>query len=377
MTFTAEELRQAVVEELNNLGFEWQHGELCLPDEQTKDFYRRLHAPAKRAELQKRQDWLQETLPRYLPFFASGDEVEPRKIKPKLVKVTEKKQFELFRVARLTWSLPYSKGFGRRLTYLVMDEHNNKLIGLLRFQSPPLSFPPRDKILDYPEGRKSELVNQTMDIQTLGALPPYNRLLGGKLVAMIAASNQIRADYRRKYQGRETVMEKRVLPADLVALTTTSAFGRSSIYNRLRYHDEMIAESLGYTEGYGSFHLLRLYPQFREFLEERDVSTRGGYGTGPRRKWQTMVRALERLGFSSEILKHGIEREAFLFPLVHNLKPYMDGQESDPDYRDLPLEDLIAYWRDRWLSGRAERINGWQTWKRDRIKSMLLLEQDE
>jgi len=103
-------------------------------------------------------------------------------------------------------------------------------------------------------------------------------------------------------------MERRILPPHLVALTTTSAFGRSSLYNRLKYRDVAIAESLGYTEGYGTFHLMELYPLFREFLESQGISTYGGFGTGPRRKWQTMVRALERLGFSAEFLRHGIKR---------------------------------------------------------------------
>lgn len=377
MTISSDELREAVLDELETLGFELQGGKLHLPEGRTKDFYRKLHKPAKEAELKKRQDWLRRKLPRYIQYFANGAEVEPEKIKPTLVRVEKKKDFELFRIARLTWSLPYSKGFGRRLTYLIMDKHNEKLIGILRLQSPPLSFPSRDRLFDYPDGCKSELVNQTMDIQTLGALPPYNRLLGGKLVAMIAASNEIRVDYRRKYEGRETVIKERVLPAHLVALTTTSAFGRSSIYNRLRYHDEMIAESLGYTEGYGSFHLLRLYPQFREFLEERDVSTRGGYGTGPRRKWQTMVKALNKLGLSSEILKHGVSREAFLFPLVHNLEDYMNGQDYEPEFRDLPFENLVAYWRERWLLGRVERVDGWCNWQREKIEEMLIVEDPE
>lgn len=374
---SVDELRQSVIDELEALGFELQDGELHLPEDQTKSFYRKLHEPAKRVELQKRQRWLQRELPHYLPFFANGDEIEPTRIKPVLVEVKKRKEQELFRIARLTWSLPYSKGFGRRLTYLIMDEHNGKLIGILRLQSPPLSFPPRDKLFDYPIDRKSEMVNQTMDIQTLGALPPYNRLLAGKLVAMIATSNEIRADYRKKYEDRETLMEKRVLPAHLVALTTTSAFGRSSIYNRLRYHDEMLAESLGYTEGYGSFHLLRLYPRFRDFLEERDISTRGGYGTGPRRKWQTMVRALNKLGFSSEILKHGVKRESFIFPLIHNLTEYMSNPAIEPNFRNLPFEELVAYWRERWLMGRVERVDGWQDWQRERIKERLLLEKDE
>lgn len=377
MTITAEELRELVLEELDDLGFEWQAGSLHLPEGKTKAFYRKLHEPAKKMELERRQDWLKRKLPKYLPYFANGEEIDPDKIKPVLIKTEKRWQRELFRVTRLTWSLPYSKGFGRRLTYLVMDDHNDKLIGILRLQSPPLSFPPRDKLFDYPDGRKTELINQTMDIQTLGAVPPYSRLLGGKLVAMIAVCNEVRAAYRRKYQGRETEIEERVLPAHLVALTTTSAFGRSSIYNRLRYYDQTVAESLGYTKGYGSFHLLRLYPLFREFLEAEGISTRGGYGTGPRIKWQTMVRALEQLGFSSELLKHGLQREAFLFPLASNLRDYMEGQVDEPIFYDRPFSELVAYWQKRWLKGRVERVDGWHNWKREEIEGMLLFEEFE
>ena len=370
---TAEELRQAVLEELGALGFEWHNGELVLPSDVTKVMARRLHAPARLTELARRQDWLRRNIPRYLPFFAEGNEVVPEKIEPVLVEVEEKWQHDLFRLARLTWSLPYSKGFGRRLRFLVIDAHNDKLIGILCLQSPPLSFPPRDKLFNYPEGRKTELVNQTMDIQTLGALPPYNRLLGGKLVALAAASNEVRMAYRRKYADRKTEIEGRIIPAHLVALTTTSAFGRSSIYNRLYYRGEIIARSLGYTEGYGSFHLLRLYPQFRAFLEAQGVSTRGGYGTGPRRKWQTMVKALGRLGFSSDLLKHGLRREAFLFPLIHNLEEYMAGRDTLPVFRDLPFRDLAGYWRERWLLDRASRVDGWRAWRRSEIEDMLII----
>lgn len=374
---TAEELRQAVSEELRALGFEWHNGELTPPPDLTKVMARRLHEPARLTELARRQYWLRRKIPRYLPFFAEGDEVLPEKIEPALVEVEEKWQHDLFRLARLTWSLPHSKGFGRRLRFLLIDAHNEKLIGILCLQSPPLSFPPRDKLFDYPDGRKTELVNQTMDIQTLGALPPYSRLLGGKLVALAAASNEVRIAYRRKYTGRKTEMEGRVIPAHLVALTTTSVFGRSSIYNRLYYRGEVVARSLGYTEGYGSFHLLRLYPQFRAFLEAQGVSTRGGYGTGPRRKWQTMVKALERLGFSSNLLKHGLQREAFLFPLIHNLKKYMTGEDNVPVFRDLPFQELTDYRRERWLLPRASRVDGWRAWRRSEIEDMLIIARSE
>ncbi len=369
-------LRRLVLDRLEEVGFVISEDGALYPPGVDKEGLRQIHRPASQLEIIARQDWLRRNLSQYLPFFANGNEVTPERIDPVLVEVTTEQQHNLFRVARLLWSIPFSKGYGRRLRFLIIDQANGKLIGLLALQSPPLSFPARDRLFRYPPGRKTELVNQTMDIQTLGAVPPYNRLLGGKLVALAAASNEIRQVYWRKYFGRLTEMEKRVLPPHLVALTTTSAFGRSSLYNRLKYKGITIAESLGYTEGYGTFHLMELYPLFREFLESQGVSTRGGFGTGPRRKWQTIVRALDRLGLPSELLRHNVKREVFLFRLVNNLEAYMEGRESEPDYRNLPFSELVAWWRERWLLPRARRVDGWREWRQDELKNLLLIEQD-
>jgi hypothetical protein len=385
LEMTTEMLREEILDHLVRYGFVLaEDGTLRLP-QTDKANLRRLHEPARQMELATRQEWLRDNLSRYLRYFASGHEVIPERIKPRLLEVgverglslSSRSQHDLFRIARLLWSIPFSKGYGRRLRFLVLDESNNKIMGLLALQSPPLSFPARDRLFQYPPGRKTELVNQTMDIQTLGAVPPYDRLLGGKLVALAAASNEVRIAYQRKYADRQTEMKKRTLPAHLVALTTTSAFGRSSIYNRLRYGSIPIAESIGYTDGYGSFHLMELYPTFRTFLESQGVSTRGGFGTGPRIKWQTMVRALERIGFSQEMLRHGVKREVFLFPLVENLKDYMEGRIAEPACRDFPFADLATHWCKRWLLPRSERVNGWNEWHRDQIVEALTLSPEE
>jgi len=372
-----QELRELVLAKLREAGFVvTEGGALHLP-QLDKEALRRIHRPASRLEIARRQDWLRQNLPEYLPYFANGADVIPERIQPVLVEVTTERQHNLFRIARLLWSLPFSKGYGRRLRFLVLDRANGKLMGLLALQSPPLSFPARDRLFRYPPGQKTALVNQTMDIHTLGAVPPYNRLLAGKLVALLAASNEVREAYRRRYSGRVTEMEGRLLPPHLVALTTTSAFGRSSLYNRLRYRGIAIAESLGYTEGYGDFHLSELYPLFREFLERQGIPTRGGFGVGPRRKWQTIVRALDRLGLPSELLRHGVKREVFLFRLVDNLEAYMEGQDPEPIYRNLPLSELVAWWRERWLLPRAQRVDGWRDWHRGEIERLLLPERED
>lgn len=178
MNETAAELRQQVLDQLQELGFAL--GENGQPHALVsgKDALRQLHRPACQIELVRRQDWIRRRLPRYLSFFANGEDVIPERICPVLVEVTADWQHELFRIARLLWSIPFSKGYGRRLRFLVVDDANGKLIGLLALQSPPLSFPARDRLFQYPPGRKTELVNQTMDIQTLNAFNTVEEFLG-------------------------------------------------------------------------------------------------------------------------------------------------------------------------------------------------------
>lgn len=361
---TEEELRERI--KSITLQIEKRSGEY------SKTELRDIHAPSVLLELKKAQPWITKKIDKYIDFFANGDDIDPNNIEPVLIEVEENWQKDLFRLARFTWSLPYSKGFGRRLRFLVIDSSNNKLIGILGLQSPPLDFPARDKLFNYPSGRKVEIVNQMMDIFTLGALPPYNTLLAGKLIAFAAISNEIRVAYEMKYSSRVTEIDKRVLPAGLIALTTTSAFGRSSIYNRLKFRDKLVAQSIGYTQGYGSFHLTEVYPLVCKYLNEKGISTKGGFGVGPRIVWQTFIRAQKQLGLPEDILKHGIKREAFLFELIHDLKGYINGTTPDPKYYEQSFIELAYFWKDRWLKRRALTSNGWHSWKNAEIRDLLI-----
>lgn len=369
-----DKLRQMVIDEFSHVGLIYKDGEI-KPNSEDKNFQRSMHEIACVGEINRSKTWILSKWISLNRYFANGNDINPHNVKPRLVEVKTQFQHDLFRLARYTWSLPYTKGFGRRLQFLVMDDANEKLIGVLGLQSPPLSFPARDRLFRYPKEGKVELVNQTLDIYTLGAVQPYARLLGGKLIALIAASNEVREAYQKKYIGRKTEMEGRILPAHLVCLTTTSAFGRSSIYNRLVYNQNLIAEPIGFTEGYGAFHLQRLYPYFRAFLEKEGISIHGkygGYDTGPRVKWQIIVLALNKLGFSSELLKHGIKREVFLFSFASNLKKYMEGSDSEPNYLNRPFCELAEFWRTRWLLPRTDRVDGWHAWNKENIIEGIL-----
>ena len=361
------EIRALILAELAVLGFQLsEKGDISLSSS-SKEYLKRLHLPMRQEFLSRDSEWIRHNFRKYGDHFANGEEIAPHQVSPVLIQVQEKWQSDLFRLARYYWSIPYSHGFGRRLRFLILDSSNGKLIGIFGMQSPPITFPVRDRLFEYPLGQKEILINQTMDVFTLGALPPYSRLLGGKLVAMAACSNEVREAYRLIYGGRITEIEERVIPAHLVALTTTSAFGRSSIYNRVKYQGQTLAESLGPTKGYGNFHLLRLYPLLKGYLESINVNTKDGFGAGPKRSWQLIRTALDHVGLSGDLLKHGVQREAFLFRLIENLEGYMCGKEKEPIYKDLPFADLAAYWKERYLLPRSERVDEWRKWERQEM----------
>ena len=359
----AEELWQEVHKELRNL--------VRPVESNQKSHYCDYTWYARLVALEKHKDWLHKNWSKYSHFFADLIEVNASKIKPRLELVERQSQRNIFRIARLFWSLPYSRGYGRRLEYLVWDDQNGKLIGILGLQSPPLSLPVRDKYYQIPSERKINLVNQTMDAYTLGALPPYNELLGGKLIVLAASSREIRKDYERRYKGRSTVMLKQVLPASLVAVTTLSAFGRSSIYNRVSKGKDgqqnlWAALSLGHCEGWGTLHFSdALYAKMKIFhkqlLPDKPVIN---FGTGPRIRLQVTKYVLSCLGLPGTLLRHNIKREVFVIPHVANLEAILGGSRTKPIYNDQPFSQLAAFWKERYCLPRAETrcsIEGKQT----------------
>lgn len=142
-------------------------------------------------------------------------------------------------------------------------------------------------------------------------------------------------------------------------MTTTSAFGRSSIYNRLKYKDRLLAEPIGYTKGYGSIHLDAVYPEIRQFLESKDVYHYGGYGKGPKQRWQNIRRALSLLEVPQKKVKHGVEREVFLYRLVDKLEKGMSGGRFGKSTA-IDSKEFSAYWLERWAIPRAHRKPEWK-----------------
>ena len=179
-------LKRRIRSHLRGLGFKRDKDGNLIPPVSTKDSIRDIHALHRTNVLERNTEFVDQQLPKLKRYFASGHEIDPIKVQPELELIRSGTwQSALFRLATLTWSIPVSTGFGRRMRYLVWDQHNEKLIGLMALGDPVFNLKARDNHIGWnAEARRERLVN-VLDAYVLGAIPPYNSLLCGKLVACL------------------------------------------------------------------------------------------------------------------------------------------------------------------------------------------------
>lgn len=228
-------LKRKVRRHLRTLGFQKSISGNFRYEGSGKEVVRALHGSHRADRLADHSDFISAQTPTLIKHFAAGIEIEPAKISPRLERIFgETWQSDLFRLASLTWSVPVSNGYGRRIRYLVWDEYNGKLIGVIAIGDPVFNLSVRDNLIKWNvRDRETRLVN-IMDAYVLGALPPYNELLGGKMVACLLRSHEVYDDFARVYGGTTGIISKRKKNARLLAVTTSSSMGRSSVYNRLK-----------------------------------------------------------------------------------------------------------------------------------------------
>lgn len=375
-TQDAASLGRMIHQHLLGLGFSKNCNGYFVAGEMSKQRIRDLHAAHRQGVLHKNQSFIETHGPDLVKFFANGWQVDPARIDPELVEVrSDTPESRLFRLACLLWSVPVSQGFGRRLRFLVRDRQNGCLIGLFALGDPVFNLSARDTWVGWTHNDRSQRLVHVMDAYVVGALPPYSLLIGGKLVAALMGSDEVKAAYERKYLGRRAVISGNENRARLVLLTTTSALGKSSIYNRLAIPEGHRFVRIGATKGFGHFHLSgEIFESLRAYLKELGHPYASGnrFGMGPNWKIRVVRTALENLGIDGNaILKHGIEREVYAIPLATNWREILLGQDRNVQSCTLPLSEIAEFCLGRWVIPRAARDKRYKNFARSRIMECL------
>ncbi|MEX0730247.1 MAG: Druantia anti-phage system protein DruA [Aquisalimonadaceae bacterium] len=360
-------LKRKLRRHLRNIGFSKSSGGDLRIEGEGKEIVRALHRMQREGRLKENRDFISNKAPGLLRFFASGQDVDPQKISPVLERISSgTKHGDLFRLASLTWSVPVSSGFGRRIRYLVWDESNGKLMGLIAIGDPVFNLAARDNLIGWTSKERSERLVNLMDAYVLGAIPPYNTLLGGKLIACLLRSRDLYDDFTAVYGDTKGIISGKDKQARLLCVTTSSSMGRSSVYNRLKLDGVQYMESIGYTGGWGHFHIPDyLFVELRDYLRDMNhiYADQHGYGQGPNWRLRTIKAALSALGFRENMLRHGVKREVFISRLADNAATILRTGQGEPDTRSLlSAQDISERGIERWMRPRALRRPEYSSW---------------
>ena len=219
------------------------------------------------------------------------------------------------------------------------------------------------------------------DLAVCGAIPPYNPLAAGKLVAALAVSPRVVAAYRERYREAESEIASAmagrpiVRSSELALVTTSSLYGvPSSQYNRIAVPATALGgdagEALRYlrigtSDTYGTSHFSQETVALLEALarDAPDPPMAGNiFGEGASPKMRNLRQGLDALGAPADLLlQHGRMRYLYVAPLARNAREVLLGFEERPAYFAAPdredSDDRIArWWLDRWALKRLSNL---------------------
>jgi hypothetical protein len=360
---TEERVKLLIIRDLTRLGwqtdFNGNRVTIAPPAAYDKQTIRASMEIRRQELLQKHSVWIKDHIGLAVKNLAPGKKAWASPVEPTIEVCSSQEQRDIFRIFRYYWSSPYSEYVGRRIKLLIRDAAipESPIIGIAALGSSIVHIPDRDKWIGWDKKTRTKNLVYTMDAYVLGALPPYNELLGGKLISYMVASNEVRAIFRDKYAGAITNIAKRTANR-LACIFTTSLYGRSSQYNRLTFNDQLLYIPIGKTKGFGTLHLTdETFLAMRDLLDENGFAVSNKFGDGPIWRMRVIRTAANVLGFDSDfLLRHSFQRQIYAVPLARNYREFLTGENTRLRYYDHPLEALASHWRKRWLNMRKTNI---------------------
>lgn len=364
-------LRDELLKSLRAQGFQLNDDDVLLPTVQDKTRMRALHTLAVDAQRERARPALERFDEEFSGRLTAGHSLDPAKVSPRLhfLPPGRHKDALLWRWCSLHWSIPVSGGYGRRIRALVLDEgHDDAVMGVIGLADPVYALGVRDDAVEWTAEQRSRRLTSVMDAYVLGAVPPYNDLLAGKLTALMLRSDELRHTFDERYGHRETLISQRDPNASLALVTTASALGRSSVYNRVRMPDGTLAlTGVGFTQGTGDFHFSGevydlLADAARQSMEDGSPTHRHkNWGSGFRNRREVIQRGLRAAGLNPHRFRvHGVQREVFLSETARNSLEWLRGEADTLDWATMPAIELGQWWKSNWMLARAGRITRWR-----------------
>jgi Druantia protein DruA len=240
-------------------------------------------------------------------------------------------------------SAPYDGQPGRSMLFFVFDRNSGGVMGICELSSDLDSLHPRDtyigwsRVEKYRKRRMHSIANMT----TCVVVQPFGALTGGKCAAAMIVSSDVASLWLRKYGE------------PLLAVSTTSLFGKSSQYNRLP-----MFRFLGLTPGTGVATISkREYALIRRFLHESgEAYGLAGYGgTTGGGKMANVHKAAYALGITrpSSAMPKGV----YFAEFGEGVRAYLRAETEHVEVSVPSMRERAQWWLDRWYAMRWPKVH--------------------
>lgn len=247
---------------------------------------------------------------RNLIFNGTIEDVKKMKIKLELVNSKMKEKMDLWNFFRYNVSsLKMGKSVGIQVYFLVKDETSQKYLGIISLGSDFNNLGDRDKYIGWDLQTKNKNLKYVLNIKTCVPLQPFGfNFIGGKLLAMLCFSKEVSEMFIERMKNRKI----NPLEYPILAITTTSLYGRGAQYNKLK-----CLKYIGKTKGESAVHIPdSTFQKCKELCKIKNIKL--GNGSHARGKTTIIKKLLPKINLPRSIVYQNYQRGIFMGYLYPN-----------------------------------------------------------
>lgn len=286
--------------------------------------------------------------------LADVEKIDVDSIEPYITFCQTKADYEWFGYLSLVHSLPVPRLLFRRICAIVRDagQPEHPAIGILALSSSVFSLAGRDEYFGWSsaagEAIKRRRLVSSMHLNVCMAIPPYDLLRGGRLIAALSATDEVASRFSRCYRTKGT-------PDTLHAVVTTCASGiHSPIFNRIMVRPGGLFRRVGVTSGYSThFYSSEAIAAARDIVKDRHPGVR----TDGARTIQLLKYALDECNIPREaLLRLGVRKGVYIAHGGQGSLNFLRGNCNDAVATWPTLRDVVLQWKKRELPKAINRV---------------------
>jgi hypothetical protein len=228
----------------------------------------------------------------------------------------------------------------RIIKILLKDLNTNKYLGILELSADFYNLGDRDKYIEWTEEIKKNKIKYIICLSTCVGLQPISHNLNiGKLLSVIVFSKEIQEYFYNKFGYY------------YVAVSTTSLFGKSIQYDRLKE-----LKLIGYTKGYGVSQIPDyLYIEMTNFMKKYYLNEYKNINNSKKiRKISFISRLFE---YKDKLIFHGHKRGIYFGYINDQSKDFLRDINDQFNINNLrTVNEIINWWKERWARNRWNNL---------------------